>query len=730
MPPLQRLLFTIAPMAGFLLLFGGPWTRFMLGGALLFGAVFHLDRAHRQGHLPPMPPGMIPLALWAGFIVLQLVPLPPALIGIVVPQTWALYRETVWLVDPGALMPISVRPKATLLELFALVSAICLYVLAAGWLADRDRLQHIFLSLVLFVSALTTAVLAAPWVLPGRFRVALVDPVFLGALAVLLAPALALCLAVRVERGGRRGFSAALRSPRAHPHVPVAVAVLVLLAAVVMHATFAWQFGVGAALLGCAFVLLLRATRRKDALRFFALFGVLAAGVAAWNSPGALTRQALDYVRAAGDAMLLDAASRHRFTGTGVGTFVELSHLRTVDSSGGVLILALEGGAPVLLFSATFVLALLVGIRPRWKSVHGRLPLYLSMGALAGILTLLTASVNENVLFRGPLLYLFFFLAASAVAAVRVPSRREWAAPSAARPVKHPRVAMTLATLLACAYAVFHLCMGAAALQMRGDESDMEGRLRSAGVAMLLDPLEDGYRHHRGALYATMGNAEAAERSFVQALRRSPLRAEYLYDVGEILAARGEIETGSRLLQEGFERGLQDGSRNLDYIERLIAAGEWERTRRGVRKMLRERPSETSGCLALLHGHGIAAEDLGAFLPDDSRSHVAYAAFLLKEERLQLAAETFLAALRLLDAEVAPQASVALEILNHFDQMRDREGALEGLRIALGVFPDSVELRREAVRIYDEAGLTFRSEAERRTLQMLQSKETRRGWFR
>jgi tetratricopeptide (TPR) repeat protein len=727
------LLFGIVPIAGFVLSIGGPWMRFLLGGLLLLGGVAYVFQGRRTGHLPPSPPGLMPLTLWACFLILQLVPLPPSILRIVAPETWNVYRESVWLIRPEAFMPISVRPKTTLLEFFALVSGIFLYILMAGLLADRERLRRVTFSLVFFFAALAAAVIASPLLPQGAFRESLLHPHLLGILAMLLAPAIGIYLAVRAkfsQGGGLRRLADGLRYPLINPEIPVVVAVVLYFGAVITHASLAWQIGAAAALLSCAFVLLLRATRRADAIRLLSSVSILAIGGLGFRSQETLAEDTSSYFEALKQFPFLDAQFQNLFVGSGVGTFHESAHLRDLDSVSGVLIMAIEGGVPALAFSAAFVVALLTGIWPHWKRAHERLPLYVAMGALAGIWTFLLASLSEDALLQGPLRLLFFFLAAMAVAAVRLPSRQDWSQPAPTRPMKHPRAALICVTVLFSAYLLFHASIRIAAFQLQSPDPEAGREMRRIQTAIIFDPLEDGYRYLKADLLHKMNLSKAAEQSYFDALRRSPLRREYLHDYGFALISRGEGDLGGRLVISGSRGRSADSGRHRVYVEWLFSSGRTAQAKEAVQTILSERPEETSGYLSLLSELGINEPELGQWIPLQSAAQLSLGKFLLDEGDDRRADEAYRTAVYLLAQEASPDAALARYVLHHFDRSGNREGALEVLRIALNLFPDEIELRKEAVRIYDEAGLTVRSAAERRTLQMLQAAGDRRGRMR
>jgi hypothetical protein len=71
------------------------------------------------------------LMLFLAYIAFQLIPLPPALVKIISPDTYTLYSETIGVTAPLTWLPLTIHKKATLMEFFRFSSYAAVYILTA-----------------------------------------------------------------------------------------------------------------------------------------------------------------------------------------------------------------------------------------------------------------------------------------------------------------------------------------------------------------------------------------------------------------------------------------------------------------------------------------------------------------------------------------------------------------------------------------------------------------------
>ena len=125
--------------------------------ALAFCAVMLL-LLRRLKYKPPFlyeVPGITPLALFLAYMLLQLVPLPPAVIGILSPHTYALYKKTIWIDGPMTWASLSIYRKATLAEFFRTAAYAAFYVVTIQLLTKRAYLKKTVMVVIASASLLS-----------------------------------------------------------------------------------------------------------------------------------------------------------------------------------------------------------------------------------------------------------------------------------------------------------------------------------------------------------------------------------------------------------------------------------------------------------------------------------------------------------------------------------------------------------------------------------------------
>ena len=100
-------------------------------------------------------PGFIPLMLFQGYILFQLIPLPPALLKVLSNQTFQIYQETVRMLDSSSWLTISLNKKATLMEFYRYSAYSGFYFLSVQLMSDKERLKKTLYVLVGFISLLS-----------------------------------------------------------------------------------------------------------------------------------------------------------------------------------------------------------------------------------------------------------------------------------------------------------------------------------------------------------------------------------------------------------------------------------------------------------------------------------------------------------------------------------------------------------------------------------------------
>ena len=696
----------------------GPRSHPLLEGALFALLLISLLRG-RGGTTPRAVPGTLALLLLSGLILLQMIPLEPALVRLLSPQIGRMYDDSIWMIDPSLAMPLSVRPKATLLEFYGLLSALAVYILALRLLREREHVRRAgyLLGWTLGAIAAFSLISAQVPILRETFRGGMAPNLLAMSLPLLLSFYLAVRpgtshLSLRERLGG------VLSHPAAHPDLLLAATIVLVAVAVLLTAEWGWLAGslIGLLLMGIMF--LRRDTRQRDTAIVLMFSFLLGIGGILLHAP---TFEGKGFASLFSPPELSVEVFPLAVVGTGLGTMeeVRLGGAGESVANHAYQRMFVEGGWSVLIVALLFLTVLTVFTVRAWKKRRSRLSVHLAPGALAGMTVFLVSGFTEDVFLRGAPRLLFFFLAGVAVAAVRLPSRTAPPETPAEMPAWRPTWTAAVAALVLASHLIFHA--GILSADYRAASST--GSAHSFRGAVQHDPLEDGYRFAEGSLLMDKGRLADAAESFAAAIRLAPLRGDYLQLYGKILLVEGENEKGGRFLATGLERGRATPERYRQYVEWLMEAGRNEEGIEQVRQLLFMQPEQTSRFLPFMSRYGIKDENLWRILPPRALAHIEYGDFLMSRGKVQAAEESFRNALFCLERERNPEPALLRRLLQHFNAPGRQEEALDVLRIGLRLFPENIDLRRTAIRLYEDMGLTVRAAEERRNLLLLEARQ-------
>ena len=561
------LLLCFAPLA-----FGSTET-WSVAAAELLAALAVLLRfrpcAARRIAFQPVP-GLLPLLLLLLWLLAQSLPLPPALVQILSPQTAAVWQPVLDLLPPDTRVPLSLNPQATLTEGLRLGSYVLAYILTVQLLCSGRRLA-VFLSsvagLTLCIAIATILQRAfAPeslfWLRPVRSGLGSFGPWvyrnhYAGFIVMTCPLLLAACLLHWPERDGEeetlrqrllRLFSGS------GLHLLFGFGAMAAIASVFLSQSRGGILSLTVSLL--VFVLLL-AWRLRERRLILPLLAVLLAG--AWfNWDGLLLRfqYAVDPSGGLRDDRLLIWKDTFRIiadfplTGTGFGSFaaVFLDYKTLADelfydhAHNDFLELLAEGGAIGFLLAACFVGT---ALRNGWRQIflrHDRLAALTAIGAFSGLAGLLFFSLTDFNLHNWANGLYFFFLCALLAAAGRARQHHRRPLETAAA-ASYPAAVGWLAFVAAAVLLLAVLRLHGGALRAEGayrwaksaaaeqSLSDGEKIMRMTELleeARRSDPWNGLYPYLLGKIRMRQRRPELALPLHGEAARRQPLEKEYL----------------------------------------------------------------------------------------------------------------------------------------------------------------------------------------------------------
>ena len=738
-----------------LLVFGatGEWPATLVEGLCFFLLALHLLSLRREHASLLRAPGFLPLAILIGYVLIQLVPLPPLVLKLLSPNTWELYAETIWQVRPGAWMPISIAPKATLTEFLRLSAYVVYYLMTVQVLAERERLKGAlsFFSICTGLFALAGLVMLffsggrffwplGGWTFePGRFSAAVAKSHYAGLMAMVLPVVLAHYLATRP----RVNYSSLRDRVVDFFHHPGSnLSVLLGFFLIPLTASFLLSYSTSGILSGLAglllfmLLLLIRGwTRKKRAFKGLSAAAVLlvvsllGCGII-WGRPD--LRQ--DQFRTEGIREQLwrdskEIVSDFPLFGTGLGTFAQVyPRYKTISAPDSEINHArneylehmVEAGLVGALLVGWFLFSLVRQTFPLWRNRHNRTSVYVCAGAFSGLVAILLHSITSSVLHAGAVgLYVFFFAGlVFAAATCRSPGRSESRLQEETSPAVARWIGVAAVFLLAVSLTFnVGVLMGKYKIPQRIDpaaDNPDAGQERAevekaARQAMRLDPLESTYPYLLADAGLSSGEAEKTLALFASALRLNPLNAEYLQRIGLVFDNLGQREKAENLLRSGVENDGSNPERHKTFAFWLLSEGKKDKGLDHIRKAIYWGPRQTGDFLALMALYGLKDDEMKRVLPERSYPHLAFGDYLLGIGKEQEAEENYRVSIDYAIQEEWPSPLPFQQVTEFYTERTRYNDALDVILSGIEIFPENAEFRFIAANLYELLGIDYRA---------------------
>ncbi|MCP3901069.1 MAG: lipid A core--O-antigen ligase, partial [Desulfobacteraceae bacterium] len=124
-----------------------PWSYAVMEISVFLALFLYLINIYKTSSPLYTVPGIIPLCLFLIYIFIQIIPLPPQIVKIISPASFAIQ-------DIKSFMTISIHPRATLLEFFRYATYAAFYVFTVQILSDKNLLKKTVLVITIFGSVL------------------------------------------------------------------------------------------------------------------------------------------------------------------------------------------------------------------------------------------------------------------------------------------------------------------------------------------------------------------------------------------------------------------------------------------------------------------------------------------------------------------------------------------------------------------------------------------------
>jgi len=703
-----------------------------------------------RGEVPtPLPdvPGILPLLLLLVYSLFQLLPLPPGLLKVLSPGTYALYRDSIWIADPGRWVSLSLNVKGTIAFFFRYAAYTCVYILAIQLQTDRRALRKMVTGLVVFGACLAFFGIL-PHLLPNNrlywFRELTKGGVpfgpyvnrnhYAGLIGMIVPLAISGFLYYRPEvtQGSlRKQFLGALTHYAANRHMLFGFAAVLMATSVFVSLSRGGIVSLCIAMIfSGALIMTSHKQRRVGVILILVFVAVLySVGWFGWspiferfedlrNSRDEISEFRLEIWKDS-----LGIVKDFPLTGTGFGSYITIyPQYRTISAPGIVdhahndyIELLADGGIIAVILAVWFLSS--IAYRSAVLFLKQREPFarYLFIGSLTGIVSILVHSMadfNLQIGANGLYLFLLSGLLVSGSHA-GLPDGSEGLIPA------RPRRMQSKPALL-CAVSVLTCCLGINLAAITGkynfsfvekiqldamtSAEDRAAVREIAQRAVSFDPLEPSYHFTLANAEWVSGNTPAAVEHYKKAVRLNPLRSEYLQGLGLALSGKETSETADKLFKAGINVERQAPQSYRRYGSWLLSKGERARGVEAMSRALLLEPGRTRDYISLMVLYGFGDSEISDALPRLAEPHLIFADFLEKTGSEELAAQEYTIVRNLLSEEKGALPSQFYRVYQYYMRKGLADEAIGIMKNAVELFPGDVRVRLTAAAAYEKAG--------------------------
>ena len=698
-------------------------------------------------------PGILPLLLLLGWMLFQLVPLPPEIIALLSPGAYDAYQPVHQAAGTSGWMPLTVNQKATLLETLRIGSYALFYILTVQLLAGSKNLHKtvkIVAGLVIFIAFLAIiqrytspdqiywfrsgpdARYMGPWVNRSQFA---------GFMAMLLPVILGIFLYFRPVIDENETLRAKVvdffSATTSNYQMLLAFGIVVILFSILLSLGRAGIIITFLSLVLFYFLLSRKKNRRSwpvvllfigGFVLFILNFGaeeLLSRVNDTFTPEGELK---FDRFRTWSDT--LQIIKFFWLTGAGFGTFVDVFPVfKTIPNAliydhahNDYLELITDGGIIGLTLAGWFVLAILVH---GWDMIQRRrdnFSVLVGIGAFVGICSMLFYALSDFNMHNGADGLYFFFLCGLLVSCGNTRTHYRTSTTLLEPLAKRKKVAvLTLSVILLGGVLLFPARIflgqwmyadsveGVYLSRQLAEEklAELSETVRGIGA---YDPLEGAYPAVLGDIFKYLGSREMALHYYLLAGQRQPLRGEFLQKAAVMLPP-ARSQTADLLMELSYRRSLKKEAMILTFAEWLLWRGNDARAAQVLHKGLAANDKLFEEALLLIDAN-FDHEEVARILPEKVGVWIKYGKFL--EELGDMEGSEFFRgrALDFVDSEETVSSSWYWDVYSFFTRVKKEEKALEVLRQAVVRFPEDVGFHIRLGDYYKKQGIYYRARQE------------------
>ena len=710
-------------------------------------------------------PGMMPLAALLCYMLFQAIPLPPPLIERFSPAAFALYRQSVWIADPGAWATLSLYPKGTFSEFLRLSSYAGAYILTVQLLSDSSRLKKTVNLLSVFAAALAFFSIIQHLVTNEKiywareltqggtpFGPYVNRNHFAGLMGMLFPIVMVRFLLSRPtshEESLRKKVSDLLDRSLRNVHLLLGFGAVLVALSIFLSLSRGGILSLCISLSLLGFLLSKRINTRKGGLLLIATVIVIfyAVGWFGWT-PVFERFRAIRTLQGDVSELRLDIwkdsigiVRDFPLAGTGAGSFMHVyPAYRTIPGERIVdhahndhLELLTDGGiigAGLLIWFMAAVLRRSFQAFQERKDPYAR---HLFAGALAGVTAFLLHGITDFNFFIGANCLYFFLLLGLVVNAAHLRSGSEQQSLVGTGGSSLRKIIACCSGGLLLLSVLFNtgqmlssmLLTEVSRISLSKASPDRLAYFRDSLIrASFLDPLEPIHRYWLGRAAAQLSDRRSERRNYLSAAHLSPSNAAYLQALGSVLEKAGDTAAAGNLFALSVARARTNSGVIKQYGSFLLRAGKKEDALLQFRTALSLEPEKVRDYTAFLVLEGLSDTEILSIIPDSAESHITFAEYLEATDSQEKALSVYEGSVALL-RRARPESLGIYWRISQFASRRSRFAeALGILQLAEERFPKDLGTRLAIADYYEKLGLNDEAVAAYRKILSLDPENT------
>jgi len=699
-------------------------------------------------------PGIIPLTFLLAFILLQLVPLPAEMVKIISPGTYNIYKDTIFADQQTRWISLSINTKQTLSEFFRIASYVVFYVLTIQLLTNKDNLIKTIAVVVVFASLLSLFGILQHILFNNKiywirelsqggtpFGPYVNRNHYAGLMGMLLPVVLSLFLFYKPSVANtslRERIIELFNKQWTNTYLLLGFSAVLIGTSIFLTLSRSGIVSLCLSMIVYGLIFLSRGTNKKRAVIIIVIFMlvVLSVGWFGWspiferfekirNPQGDISEMRIEVWKDS-----LKIIREFPLVGTGFGSFINIyPKYRTIPGDSvadhahnDYIEVLVTGGFVTLMIFTWFLIALLYKTYRVFLKRHETYSIYLFIGSVTGIISILLHSITDFNLYIGANGLYFFFLSGLVVSAAN--SRlRDGLHDTYLRKTSLPhRFLVPVIFIFMIAGFIFqtgvtigkYYFSSIRDVKLNEDISrnDLISLRDKAYRASFFDPLESQYQYAVANIEKLISQNEVALNAYRRAVQLNPVNSEYLQRFGLLLSEFKHYDKAEKFLMAGIEYDPDNPMRYKRYALWLFALGRKDDGIKVMQEAISLEPQKTREYITIMVLNRLSDEDILRALPERVEPHLLFADYLYRTGKDSMAEGEYLNALKYLKNENKITPAFFYSVYNYYMKKVLHADALSIMRQAAESLPDDAGIRIRTGELYEKLNLTHKAAEE------------------